>query len=292
MTPQDYAYLSKLLNERSGLHLAGDKQYLIESRLLPVARQNNCGSIGDLVAKLKQFAEEPLRQRVTEAMTINESFFFRDKTPFERFQDTVLPQMQKLRAATKRIRIWCAAASTGQEPYSLAMMFKQAEQEFAGWKIEIVATDISADVLEKAKAGLYTQFEVQRGLPIQLLLKYFKQDGDQWRIAQELRDMVQYRQHNLLDDFAMLGMFDVIFCRNVLIYFDQPTKIDVFGRMQKITEPDGYLFLGAAETVIGLTDAYRACPDLRGVYVPNPLRTASPSLVPGLGTLAQKTVAR
>lgn len=267
MTPQDYAYLSKLLNERSGLHLAGDKQYLIESRLLPVARQNNCGSIGDLVAKLKQFAEEPLRQRVTEAMTINESFFFRDKTPFERFQDTVLPQMQKLRAATKRIRIWCAAASTGQEPYSLAMMFKQAEQEFAGWKIEIVATDISADVLEKAKAGLYTQFEVQRGLPIQLLLKYFKQDGDQWRIAQELRDMVQYRQHNLLDDFAMLGMFDVIFCRNVLIYFDSKTKQDVLTRIARSLVRDGHLLLGAAETVVGFTNLFMPMPDKRGLYV-------------------------
>ncbi|MBX3521373.1 MAG: protein-glutamate O-methyltransferase CheR [Xanthobacteraceae bacterium] len=267
MTPQDYAYLSKLLNERSGLHLAGDKQYLIESRLLPVARQNNCGSIGDLVAKLKQFAEEPLRQRVTEAMTINESFFFRDKTPFERFQDTVLPQMQKLRAATKRIRIWCAAASTGQEPYSLAMMFKQVEQEFAGWKIEIVATDISADVLEKAKAGLYTQFEVQRGLPIQLLLKYFKQDGDQWRIAQELRDMVQYRQHNLLDDFAMLGMFDVIFCRNVLIYFDSKTKQDVLTRIARSLVRDGHLLLGAAETVVGFTNLFMPMPDKRGLYV-------------------------
>src|SRR5690606_17183665 len=125
----------------------------------------NCGSIGDLVAKLKQFAEEPLRQRVTEAMTINESFFFRDKTPFDRFQDTVLPLMQKARGASRRLRIWCAAASTGQEPYSLAMMFKQAGNEFAGWRIEILATDISTDVIEKAKSGLYTQFEVQRGLP-------------------------------------------------------------------------------------------------------------------------------
>lgn len=267
MTPQDYAYLSKLLNERSGLHLAGDKQYLIESRLLPVARQNNCGSIGDLVMKLKQFAEESLRQRVTEAMTINESFFFRDKAPFERFQDTVLPHMLKARAASRRIRIWCAAASTGQEPYSLAMMFKQAEHEFAGWKIEILATDISVEVLEKAKSGLYTQFEVQRGLPIQLLLKYFKQDGDQWRIVQELRDMVQYRQHNLLDDFSMLGMFDVIFCRNVLIYFDSKTKQDVLTRIARSLVRDGQLLLGAAETVVGFTNLFMPMPDKRGLYV-------------------------
>lgn len=267
MTPQDYAYLSKLLNERSGLQLAGDKQYLIESRLLPVARQNNCGSIGDLVAKLKSFAEEPLRQRVTEAMTINESFFFRDKTPFERFQDTVLPFMQKARIATKRIRIWCAAASTGQEPYSLAMMFKQTGAEFSGWKIEIVATDISTEVLEKAKSGLYTQFEVQRGLPIQLLLKYFKQDGDQWRIDQSLRDMVQYRRHNLLDDFASLGMFDVIFCRNVLIYFDSKTKQDVLTRVSRSLVKDGHLLLGAAETVVGFTNLFAPMLEKRGLYV-------------------------
>lgn len=267
MTPQDYAYLSKLLNERSGLQLAGDKQYLIESRLLPVARQNNCGSIGDLVAKLKAFAEEPLRQRVTEAMTINESFFFRDKTPFDRFQDTVLPHMLSARAATKKIRIWCAAASTGQEPYSLAMMFKQAKDQFAGWKIEIVATDISTEVLEKAKSGLYTQFEVQRGLPIQLLLKYFKQDGDQWRIAQELRDMVQYRQHNLLNDFSSLGMFDVIFCRNVLIYFDSKTKQDVLTRISRSLVADGQLLLGAAETVVGFTNLFMPMPEKRGLYV-------------------------
>jgi chemotaxis protein methyltransferase CheR len=267
VTPQDYAYLSKLLNERSGLQLAGDKQYLIESRLLPVARQNNCGSIGDLVAKLKSFAEEPLRQRVTEAMTINESFFFRDKTPFDRFQDTVLPYMRKMRSATKRMRIWCAAASTGQEPYSLAMMLQQAGEEFAGWKIEIVATDISTEVLEKAKSGLYTQFEMQRGLPIQLLLKFFKQDGDQWRISQELRNMVQFRRHNLLDDFSSLGMFDVIFCRNVLIYFDSKTKQDVLSRVSRALVKDGHLLLGAAETVVGFTNLFMPMAEKRGLYV-------------------------
>ena len=282
MTPQDYAYLSKLLNERSGLQLAGDKQYLIESRLLPVARQNNCSSIGELVMKLKAFAQEPLRQRVTEAMTINESFFFRDKTPFDRFQDTVLPFMRTARASTKRIRIWCAAASTGQEPYSLAIMLKQAKEEFAGWKIEIVATDISTEVLEKAKSGLYTQFEVQRGLPIQQLLKYFKQDGDQWRISQELRDMVQYRQHNLLDDFASLGMFDVIFCRNVLIYFDSKTKQDVLTRISRSLVKDGHLLLGAAETVVGFTNLFMPMPDKRGLY----MHTVAKKLEPKLAALS------
>ena len=154
--------------------------------------------------------------------------------------------------------------------HSLAMMFKQAEHEFAGWKIEILATDISVEVLEKAKSGLYTQFEVQRGLPIQLLLKYFKQDGDQWRIVQELRDMVQYRQHNLLDDFSMLGMFDVIFCRNVLIYFDSKTKQDVLTRIARSLVRDGQLLLGAAETVVGFTNLFMPMPDKRGLYASFP----------------------
>ena len=267
MTPQDYAYLSKLLKERSGLQLAGDKQYLLESRLQPIARERNCGSIGELVAKLKQATEEQLRARVTEAMTINESFFFRDKTPFERFEDTVIPALLKNRAEAKRMRIWCAAAATGQEPYSLAMMIKERPAQFAGWKIDIIATDISNDVLEKARSGLYTQFEVQRGLPIQLLLKYFKQDGDQWRIAQELRDMVQFRKLNLLDNFSGLGVFDAVFCRNVLIYFDATTKESVLTRIARSLAPDGHLLLGAAETVVGLTKLFVPMPEKRGLYI-------------------------
>jgi chemotaxis protein methyltransferase CheR len=278
VTPQDYDYLSKLLKERSGLQLAGDKQYLLESRLLPIARQQNCSSIGELVTKLKSITEEPLRIRVTEAMTINESFFFRDKTPFDRFQDTVLPTMLKARAETKRIRIWCAAASTGQEPYSLAMMIKSKPEQFAGWKIDIVATDISNEVLEKAKGGLYSQFEVQRGLPIQLLLKYFKQDGDQWRIDQSLRDMVQYKKHNLLENFAGLGMFDVIFCRNVLIYFDSKTKEDVLTRISRSLVRDGQLLLGAAETVVGFTDLFMPMADKRGLYVHTAAQKTAPPL--------------
>jgi chemotaxis protein methyltransferase CheR len=244
--------------------------------------------IGELVQKIKNGAER-LTVDVVEAMTTNETFFFRDKVPFDHVRDTVLPQLLKVRANRKSLRIWCAASSTGQEPYSLAMLLKDMLP--AGWRAEIVATDLSLEVLEKAKAGIYTQFEVQRGLPIQLLVKHFKQVGDVWQLNPDIRAMVRYQQANLLQDFSHLGIFDIIFCRNVLIYFDQPTKIDVFGRMQRISEPDGYLFLGAAETVIGLTDAYRACPDLRGVYAPNPVRTSSPSLVPGLGMRSQKVFA-
>nr|WP_249788478.1 protein-glutamate O-methyltransferase CheR [Bradyrhizobium sp. G127] len=280
--------MQKLLKDRSGLLLSSDKQYLIESRLLPLARKAGLSGIGELVQKLKS-GSEALTVDVVEAMTTNETFFFRDKLPFENVRDVVLPQLLKARANRRSIRIWCAASSTGQEPYSLAMILKEALP--AGWRAEIVATDLSLEVLEKAKSGMYSQFEVQRGLPIQMLVKYFKQIGDVWQLNPEIRAMVRFQQTNLLQDFSHFGVFDIIFCRNVLIYFDQATKVDVFNRMQRVTEPDGYLFLGAAETVIGLTDAYRAAPDLRGVYMPNPVRS-SPSLVPGIGLGATKALAR
>jgi len=167
------------------------------------------------------------------------------------------------------LRIWSAACSTGQEPYSIAMCLKEKGAALAGWRIEIVGTDLSQEVLEKSKAGIYSQFEVQRGLPIQLLVKYFTQNGELWQISPELRGMVQHKQLNLLQDLSHLGKFDVIFCRNVLIYFDQPTKINIFERMARIVEPDGMLMLGAAESVVGITDAFRPYPDKRGLYQPN-----------------------
>jgi chemotaxis protein methyltransferase CheR len=267
VTPLDYEYLRKLLRERSGLVLAPEKQYLIESRLMPVARRASCASITDLVRRLREPDSEPLKAEITEAMTINESFFFRDKIPFDRFRDTVLPALLSARAHTKRFRIWCAAASTGQEPYSLAMMLKSVQEKFSGWRIEILATDISHDVLEKARAGIYSQFEVQRGLPIQMLMQHFEQVGEQWRLSEAIRKMVQFRQLNLLADFAALGTFDVVFCRNVLIYFDQATKTGVLERIYRQLAPDGFLLMGAAETVVGLTDIFVPLAEKRGLYV-------------------------
>ncbi|CEJ14222.1 Chemotaxis protein methyltransferase Cher2 [bacterium YEK0313] len=268
MTPLDYDYLRGFLKTRSGLMLSNDKQYLIESRLMPIARKEGLAGISEIVVKLKAPGSERLAARVTEAMTTNESFFFRDKTPFDHFRDVMMPALLAARAAKRHIRIWCAAASTGQEPYSLAMMLKEMGPAVAGWRIEIIGTDLSNEVLERARAGIYTQFEVQRGLPIQMLLKYFTQNGDQWTIAPEIRAMVQYRPLNLLNDFSALGQFDIIYCRNVLIYFDQPTKVGVLNRAARQTAPDGYLLLGAAETVVGLTDAYKPVTDRRGLYVP------------------------
>jgi chemotaxis protein methyltransferase CheR len=269
VTPHDYDFLRRLLRERSGLVLSADKQYLVESRLLPVARRAGFGALGDLVQRLKGANAEPLICEVVEAMTTNESFFFRDKIPFEHFRNTIVPALLKARAAQRSIRIWCAAASTGQEPYSLALTLREMAQAVAGWRIDIVATDISNEVLEKAKAGIYSQFEVQRGLPIQLLIKYFAQIGDTWQIAPDIRGMVKFRRLNLLADFSHLGMFDVVFCRNVLIYFDHETKTRVLDRIARIVYHDGYLLLGAAETVIGLTDSFKPVAEHRGLYAPH-----------------------
>jgi chemotaxis protein methyltransferase CheR len=269
MTPLEYDYIRKLLKQRSGLVLSADKQYLVESRLLPLVRRAGLSGLPALVQKLKEPNAEPLIVDVVEAMMINESFFFRDKAPFEHFRDTIMPALLGTRAAQRRIRIWCAATSTGQEPYSLAMTLKEMSKVLSGWRVDILATDISADVLEKAKAGIYSQFEVQRGLPIQLLVKYFTQVGETWQVAPEIRAMVTFRPLNLLHDFVQLGTFDVIFCRNVLIYFDQETKINVLDRLARQLDRDGYLVLGAAETVVGLTDSFRPLAERRGLYTPN-----------------------
>ena len=269
MTPNDYDHLRRLLKDRSGLVLSGDKQYLVESRLLPLARKAGFAGLSELVANLHGPHPEALTVEVVEAMTTNESFFFRDKTPFEYFRDVIMPALLAARAAQRRIRIWCAAASTGQEPYSLAICLKEMSHAIAGWRIDIIATDLSTEVLEKAKSGIYSQFEVQRGLPITMLIKYFTQVGECWQIAPDLRAMVQFKQLNLLSDFAHLGNFDLVLCRNVLIYFDQPTKVGVLERIARVTERDGYLILGAAETVVGLTDSFKPLPDRRGLYAPN-----------------------
>ena len=239
-----------------------------------MARQAGLPGISELVQKMKD-GSRVLNDRVVEAMTINETFFFRDKTPFDHFRDLIMPQMLRARANRRRIRIWCAAGSTGQEPYSLAMSMKEMGAALAGWRIEIIATDLSQGALEKSKAGLYSQFEVQRGLPIQMLLKYFKQAGELWQINADIRAMVQHRQLYLLHDFSELGVFDLIFCRNVLIYFDQQTKTKVLNRFAQAIEADGFLMLGAAETVFGLTNVFKPMAERRSVYQLNEVRAAS-----------------
>ncbi len=276
MTPADFDYLRKRLKERSGLVLSADKQYLVESRLLPVARSAGFANLGELVRALMLGNADVLMTAVVEAMMTHELFFFRDKLPFDHFRQTVMPALIAARSNVRTIRIWCAAASTGQEPYSLAMCLSEMQQKIAGWRIELLATDLGNDVLEKARQGLYSQFEVQRGLPIQLLIKHFTQVGELWQIAPDIRSMVKYQQLNLLADFARLGRFDLILCRNVLIYFDTETKISVLNRLARSTASDGYLMLGAAETVVGLTNSFKVVPDKRGLYVPNISAMMSP----------------
>jgi len=280
VTPLEYDYLRRLLKERSGLVLSQDKQYLVESRLMPVARRAGLDSLSSLIHNLKRLDAEPLIVDVVEAMMTNETFFFRDRIPFDHLRDIIVPALVQARAVQKRIRVWCAAASSGQEPYSLAMVLKDMSASLAGWRIEILATDISAEVLEKAKAGIYSQFEVQRGLPIQLLIKHFTQVGECWHLSPEIRAMVQFRPFNLLHDFGPLGTFDLVFCRNVLIYFDQDYKVVVLDRLARQIERDGFLVLGAAETVVGLTEQFKPYPDRRGLYVPNakPASVSAPRL--------------
>ena len=268
MKPDTFERISTLVKERSGIVLTREKEYLLESRLEPVAKRHGLKDVDDIGATIARSVQGPLVDDIIEAMTTNETFFFRDRTPFEHFKDVMLPHLKQSRAKERRMRIWCAAASMGQEPYSLAMLLDE-DAFFASWRKEIIGTDISLEALEKAKSGMYSQFEVQRGLPVNLLVKYFKQHGEMWQVNSAIRAAVQYRQYNLLNSFTSFGKFDVVFCRNVLIYFDQPTKSDILERISKQMNPDGFLVLGAAETVIGITEAFKAVPGKRGLFSVN-----------------------
>jgi len=284
MTPADYQFLQKFLKDRSGLDLYADKQYLIDSRLSPIVRKTGLAGLGDLVQAVRA-GDETIAKQVVEAMTTNETFFFRDKVPFDHFREAILPALLRARAGRRTLRIWSAACSTGQEPYSIAMCLKEAGAVLDGWRVEIVATDLAQVVLERSKAGIFSQFEVQRGLPIQMLVKYFRQVGDMWQINADIRSMVQFKQQNLLHDISRLGTFDVVFCRNVLIYFDLDTKALVFRQLAKAIAEDGFLVLGAAETVVGLTDMFHPMPDRRGLYQPT-AKVTSPPLSPRLSDVS------
>ena len=264
----DFDIYRTLLKDRSGLVITEDKVYLLESRLGPVAKKWGYNSLETMTIALQGVPDKDLIVDIVEAMTTNETSFFRDSRPFDMFKDHLLKYMKDARNTQKRLRIWCAAASSGQEPYSLAMILKEAAAEYPGWSFDILATDISNEILDQARQGLYSQFEVQRGLPIQMLMKYFEQQPDQkWKITNEIKNMVKYDNFNLLAPMTALGNFDIIFCRNVLIYFDEATKGDILTRMSKIIAPDGFLMLGGAETVMGITDEFVPLPDKRGVYV-------------------------
>ncbi|GLK70097.1 protein-glutamate O-methyltransferase CheR [Ancylobacter dichloromethanicus] len=252
----DYGFLRQFLKQRSGLALTEDKQYLLESRLDPIIQSAGMSGMAQLVNALREGREAHLTDAVVEAMTTNESLFFRDKRPFDLFTSLMLPQLLARRTASQPLRIWCAAASTGQEPYSLAMLLKENERLLAGRRVDIVGTDLSSEVIARSREGVYNQFEVQRGLPVHYLLRYFTQEGQNWRVNDAIRSMVRFSTLNLLQPFGHLGSFDIVFCRNVLIYFDAATKSDVLSRLARVMSRDGFLILGGAESVLGLTTEF------------------------------------
>jgi chemotaxis protein methyltransferase CheR len=234
--------------------LDNDKHYLLEARLMPVVAQSNLPSLMALCQALRQSVDPLLRKKVVEAMTTHETLFFRDNTPFEAMKQELLPKLIEERKFSRRINIWCAAASSGQEPYSLAMLL--LEMGLRDWTIQILGTDISDQVLARAKTGRYMQLEINRGLPAAYLVKYFERDGLEWRIKEEVRRMVRFEQVDLRQNMRNRSGFDFVFCRNVLIYFDIPTKRQILEGIRAALVPGGYLALGSAESTLGLDEVY------------------------------------
>ena len=268
LLPANYELLKKMLKEVSGLHLTDNKMYLVETRLQAVAKEYNYRSLNQLVDGLKGPLSQKLRVDVAEAMATPETFFFRDKKPFDQFKNFILPKLMERHKVTKRFSIWCGACSSGQEPYSLAMIIDELEKTILrGWSVKIIASDFSDKILKKAKGGVYSQFEVQRGLPIQYLMKHFKQESDGWHVKDDLKRRVDFRNFNLLQSPLHLGKFDVIFCRNVLFYFEPEDKKKILNNLSGVLGPGGSLFLGAAESTVGVCDKFAALKEERGIYV-------------------------
>jgi chemotaxis protein methyltransferase CheR len=266
MTPENFAFIAALVRSRSGLVLTPDKGYMLETRLVPLLRREGLAGLDALAHRLRAPLSERLAEAVTEALTTNESFFFRDGKPLEHLRH-ILPRLLATRPPGAPLRIWSAACSTGQEAYSVAMILQDlAPPSQRDRRAEILGTDIAQEVLARAREGSFTQFEVQRGLPVQLLVRHFRQEEGRWRIAPELRAMARFERWNLLSDLRPLGRFDVIFCRNVLIYFDAPTKSRVLAALAAQLAPDGVLYLGGSETVLGLTDRLVPVAGERGAY--------------------------
>jgi len=265
MRREDFEFLADFLKQRSGLWLHDNKAELIERRLSLLAERSGLVSLSALIGELRA-GNESLARAVSEAVAIRDTSFFRDAAAFDTFRDEIVPALIHANSAKRCLRIWCAGAATGQEPYSLAMLLDGLPQ-LAGWAVDIFATDASAEAITRAEAGVYTHSEVQRGLPVPLLARHFRQEGDCWRAAKTLRRQVRFGVFNLIESFAELGSFDAIFCRNVLIYFDQSMKIDILARLRQALEPDGYLVLGAAESVLGLNRGFAPVFDWPGIYV-------------------------
>ena len=262
MTPatgseQAFAYLRKLVYDSSAIVLEADKRYLLEARLGPMLARERLASFDELVVRLNGGNAGPLRQRVLEAMTTHETSFFRDLQPFDLFRKTIIPRLLNQRAATKRVNIWCGAASTGQEPYTIAFIIKECGLQLGGWTVDFMASDISEEVLTRARNGSFTQLEVNRGLPVPMLIKFFDKIGLEWQVKADVRKMISFRKLNLMDALPALPEMDVVFLRNVLIYFDVPTKKRILDRIARVIRPGGYLFLGTVESTHNLSTDFQ-----------------------------------
>ncbi len=265
MTPESFDFIAGLVKGRSGLMLTPDKRYMLESRLTPILKRESVPDLNALAMRLRDPRNAALAEAVTEALTTNESSFFRDGKPFDHLK-RALPKIAAGRPAGQVLKVWSAACSTGQEAYSIGMVAAELGVELGGRRLDILGTDIAQEVLARAREGLFSQFEVQRGLPVRQLVKHFSQDQGRWKVSAELRAMCRWERLNLLGDLRGLGRFDVIFCRNVLIYFDPPTKSRVLAALAGQLAHDGVLYLGGAETVLGLTDKLVPVPGERGAY--------------------------
>ncbi|MFN8050688.1 MAG: protein-glutamate O-methyltransferase CheR [Acidimicrobiales bacterium] len=265
--PDDLAYVRRIVAERSAIQLEEGKEYLIESRLETLARLENQADATVIVEQMRRSPSGPMTQKVVEAMTTNETSFFRDRLPFDALRDSVLPALVAARSATRRLNIWCGAASTGQEPYSIAMLIREHFPELAAWNVSILATDLSTEVLEKARSGRYSQLEVGRGLPAPMLVRHFEQDGARWKVRPAVREMVEFRELNLIGTWAAMPRPDIVFLRNVMIYFDVQNKQRILAKIAANIASDGYLFLGAGETTLNLDTTFRRIEiDRAGVF--------------------------
>jgi len=266
MTDQDFDFIRKLLQSRSAIALDADKRYLVEARLTPVVRSLNLVSITELVSQLRVQPSNGVVTQIVEAMVTTETSFFRDVHPFETLRKTVLPRLMGLRRDQRRLNIWCAACSTGQEPYSVALLIREHFPELRGWNVALLATDLSRETLARARQGRFSQIEVNRGLPAALLIRHFTQHGTSWEISADLRGMVDFQELNLAQPWPALAAMDLVLLRNVMIYFDVEMKKAILARLARVLQPDGYLILGGAESTFNLDDSYRRVEDLKGGY--------------------------
>jgi chemotaxis protein methyltransferase CheR len=267
MTDQDFEYICKLLAERSAVVLDDSKQYLVKARLEPVVRQHNISSISELVRQMRAQPGHAAHAQVVEALVTNETSFFRDHHPFEALRKVVIPELMRRRQSERCLNIWCGASSTGQEPYSVALLLMEHFPELANWKVKLLASDLSREALARARVGRYNQVEVNRGLPATLLVKYFQQDGQDWQLDARVRKLVEFQEINLARPWPPLARMDLVLLRNVMIYFDVDVKKTILGKLTRQLRPDGYLCLGGAETTINLDDSFRRVEPLKaGLY--------------------------